>query len=862
MAQLVHFNENEFVEGGDLQERFGLRGRNMIELAQLKLPIAPGFLIASSDVQKGLKEKLTLEALEGAVKKIEGITGKSFNSPERPMLFKVVVSPSIQIGTISSVHTVGINDETVEGFGSYCGTDFAYQEYRHFLERIGTQFLGKKPDEFKDIAEANPNASHKEICRIFREKVVPDFPQNGYEQLRLVLGAFAEQYLSDPMNEGIEAGLLAQMMVYGNFGENSYAGSICSRDIVTGEPRLNGNFVHNEFDTDPGSGQDIHQIKAEHLEKLKSVAAQLEEKFLDIRDIKFVIEESRFWLVEQNSVDAKSTQAEIRTLLDLHGKELVSKEKLVTSVPPGQLQDLLHPIINHETTKDMPKIVGGLAGSPGAAVGRVAFSTKTLLEEYRKSTLMGVNSDLILVMPHTDAEDVEAIELGNACIAGVGGYASHAPVVSRSLRKPCLVNEKFEFHDGYITCDGQRINELDTISMEVPTYTDPTVWIGEADLVSPDTSQNGLEEFVNAIKDITGPLNIMGMADSLAEIGTALRLGAEGIGRFQCDALLKRPETLKHFQEALLVGNPEKRAAALQEVSLKLETDTLEIFKMLDGKKIILQLMESPLMDFLPHAPEEQEAVYSELNRKYPEISAEDFKSRANQLRNINPMMGLRGSRVAISYPDLYYCQAAGILRAANSFHAQGGKTDFDLLVPAVMADAEMRFIRHGRNIESTTIPGIQSAESDILKANGADELPFSYRVGAVIELPAAALMAGHISKQSDFFSIDINMLTQTTTGMSADDINTFLPSYTQYDILKDNPFQILSLPVKELITATVHYGKLTRPDLEIGICGDHASDPANVGFAIGADLNFLTCSPFGVPIAKLAVAQAVLGKK
>ena len=859
MVDLIHFSENEFIEGDDLQERFGLRGRNMFEMAQLKAPIAPGFMIASADLQDGLKEKLTLEALQGAVKKVEGIAGKTFNSPERPMLFKVVVSPSIQIGTISSVHTVGINDEVVEGFAKFCGADFAYQEYRHFLERLGTQFLGKRTDEFKAVADANPDASHKDICKILREKVVPDFPQNGYEQLRLVLTSFADQYLSDPMNEGIESGLLAQMMVYGNFGENSYSGAFYSRDIVTGEAKLTGHFAQNEFDSHPERGTDINQIKPDHLADLRAVATQLEEKFLDIRDIKFVIEESRIWLVEQDSVDAKSTQAEIRTLLDLKGRGLVSEEQLIASIPPTQLQDLLHPVINHETTRDMPKIVGGLAGSPGAAVGRVAFSTKILLEEYRRSNLLGVNADLILVRPHTDAEDVEAIELGQACIASVGGYASHAPVVSRSLRKPCLVNEKIEFFDGYITWEGQRVNELDTISLEVPTYTDPTVWVGEADLIFPDTSKNGLEDFMNAIGDVTGELGVMAMADSIFEAETALRLGAEGIGQFSCDALLKKEETVKHFREALLVGDAEKRKAPLEEVARLMEADVGEVFKVLDGKKVVFQLMEGPLVEFLPHSPEEQEAVYGALHSKYPEVSVEDFKTRANQLRNINPMMGLRGSRVAISYPDLYQCQASAILRAANNHCKEGGKPDFDLLVPTVMADAEMRFIRHGRNIESATIPGIQSAEEEILKASGAGKLPFSYRVGAVIELPAAALMAGHISKQSDFFSIDINMLTQMTTGMSTDDINTFLPSYTQYDILKDNPFQILSMPVKELISAAVHYGKLTRPDLQIGICGDHASDPANVAFAFAAGLNFITCGPFGVPIAKLAVAKTKL---
>ena len=857
MVDLVHFNQNEFIEGEDLQERFGLRGRNMMQLAQLKAPIAPGFLIDSTTLQGGLKENLTLPQLEGAIKKIEALTDKTFNAATRPMLLKVVVSPSIQIGSISSVHTIGINDEVAKGFAGFCGEEFAYSEYEHFMEQIGQRFLGKNASDFKSVKESNPNASPKEVCALYREKVVPDFPQSGYEQLRMVLASIAEQFLADPMNEGIETGLLVQMMVYGNFGENSYNGDFYSRDIVTGEPRLSGFFGHNEFDTLPGKGEDINNIKSEYLEQLQKVAGQLEENFLDIRQIKFVIEDSRFWLVEQNPVDAKSTQAEIRTLLDLNKKGLVDNEKMVKAVPPNQLQDLLHPVIDHDTTRELAAVVGGLAGSPGATVGRVAFSTPALLEEYRRCSIQGINSDLILVMAHTDAEDVEAIEMGSAVIASIGGYASHAPVVARSLRKPCLVYEDIQYNGDHIIMNGNRINEFDTISMEVPTYTDPTVWIGKADLVYPDTSRNGLEDFIGALNQFPSSFRVLGTASNINDVKVAMRLGAEGIGQFPCDALLLHPETLAAFQEALLIGDPEKRKAALATTSKLLETSILEILDLVAGKEICFKLLEGPLVEFLPHSSDEEAKVYGDLNRKHPEVSVEDFKARAGQLRNVNPMMGLRGSRIAISYPDLYETQVAAIFRAATAFTKKGGPPlKLDIMIPAVMGDAEMRFIRHGRSIESTVILGVTGMERQLLKELGVEKLPFNYRVGAVIELPAAALMAGHLAKQSDFFNIDIDMLTQTTNGMSADDINLFLPSYTQYDILKDNPFQILSMPVKELIGSTVHFGKITRPDLQIGMAGVHASDPANIEFALRSGLNFVSCSPFGVPIAKLAVTQ------
>jgi pyruvate,orthophosphate dikinase len=857
MVDLIHFNQNEYLEGEELKERFGLRGKNMFELAALHTPIAPGFLIDSPTLLNGGLKSLSKDELRAGVGKIEKLTSKTFNRPDRPMLFKVVLSPSIQIGSIRSVHTVGINDEVTEGFAKYCGEPFAYHEYRHYLEQVSKRFLGKKDKDFKAITEAYPNASDKELCKMFREAVVPDFPQDGYDQLHLVLTKLAEQYLGDEMNEGIEAGMLVQMMVYGNFGEDSYNGSFYSRNIVTGEAQLSGHFGHNEFDTLPEDGKDINTIKSEYLKELKQIATLLEEQYLDIRQIKFTIEEGRVWIVEQNPVDAKSTQAEIRTLLDLNRKGLIASEKMILSIPPTQLQDLLHPVIDHKTTAAMPKVQGGIAGSPGAAIGRICFSTERLMAEYRRCNLAGLNSDLILCMKATYAEDVQAIEVGKGVISSEGGYASHAPVVSRSLRKPCIVNNDVEYHDGYIMIDGVRINELDTISMEVPTYADPTIWVGQAKMVYPDTSTNGLEEFIGKVREHVKHFQVMAIAENMNDIAIAMRLGAAGIGSFSMDALLRQPDASAVFREAILLSEPEPRKKALAELERVLSKSVREVFDSVGGQRVMLQLLDKPLTEFLPHDPEQAKAFYESLQRKHPHLTSAELGNRANQLRNINPMMGLRGSRIAISYPDLYEAQFAAVLRAAYSFLQERGKApEFDMMVPGVMGDTEMKFIRNGRNIEGTIIRGLNGVQNDLMKEWGLERLPFHYRIGVLIELPAAALMAGHMAKQSDFFVVGTQILTQTTAGMSYDDINSFLPSFTQYDILRDNPFQILTNPVKQLIALAREFGVITRPDLKVGLCGGHASDPANIEFAINSKLDFASCNPYGVPIAMLAVAQ------
>ena len=337
-----------------------------------------------------------------------------------------------------------------------------------------------------------------------------------------------------------------------------------SRNIVTGEDQLSGFFGHNEFDTEPQDGQDISSIQNEYLTELKKVVTQLEEKFLDIRQIKFTIEDSQIWVVEQNPVDAKSTQAEIRTLLDMNQKGLITKEKMIEAIPPNQLQDLLHPVIDHKTTKSMPKVVGGIAGSPGAAIGRIAFTTEKLMAEYRRCNLLGINSDLILCMEATYAEDVQAIEVGKGVISSEGGYASHAPVVSRSLRKPCLVHNDIEFHNGYIVADEVRINEFDTISIEVPTYTDPTIFVGEAKMVYPDTSTNGLEEFIANVQEYVKDFDVMGIATNLNDVDIALKLGASGIGSYAIDELLQAANEppASRLHRALIVARRELSSLA------------------------------------------------------------------------------------------------------------------------------------------------------------------------------------------------------------------------------------------------------------------------------------------------------------
>ena len=727
--QFYHFNQKEHVQGHDLQERFGLRGRNLLQLASLHTPLVPGFLIESKDLPA--LAKLTVDELKPAIKKIEGITGREFGNPEKPMLLKVVVSPSIQIGSLQSTHTIGLNDQVAEGLAKRWGEEFAYHEYKVLLEKFAVTFLRRDKKLLKKAAQGKTGS--KEICRAFLQGPVKAFPQDGYDQLCMALTKTAGEYLADEMNEDIESALVVQLMVYGNWNENSGSGHLYSRDIVTGEGKINGVFAMNSFDVQKENSKPLDELDANYLKQLQEMSNLLEASFKDIREIKFTIEEGKIWLIEQTPVDEKSTQAEIRTLLDLNKQKLLTREEIVNAVPAGQVQDLLHPVIDHTSVTNLKIIKGGVAGSPGAAIGRVCFSTPSLLAEQRKCSLKGEKADFILMMPHTDAEDVEGIEMSVGVLVSVGGYSSHAPVVSRSLRKPCVLYSDVEFFDGYATIGGERVNEWDVISLESPTYTDPSIWFGEASMQFPDTTKNGLEEFIRAIDDVGGQkpkLQVLGLANNLDDIDSSLRMGANGIGLLPVEALMRKREVFCAFQEVILLhGEKEKYEVALNAFRSVLGDNFEALFKKMDGKKVVIRLLNTPLIEFLPLDERACEKLFNDLAEKRG-VDAAQFHSRMSNLRNVNPMMGQRGGRIGIAYPEIYQAVSGGIFHGACKARKAGVKLCFDLCISGVTCDAEVRFIRHGRNIESNVIHGIRGVEEQVLEEFGEVNAKLIYRVG------------------------------------------------------------------------------------------------------------------------------------
>ena len=858
MSVVHHVNQHACPEGGGLNERFGLRGLNLIHLARLRAPIAPAFMVESSSL--GRQPPVDRYALRDAMVEIETASECSFNDAEKPLLLKVLISPSILVRSVDSIHAIGLHEGVLTGFARQCGEAFAYQEYQLLIRNFAMRFLEIPQRHFEALDAAHTGLSAAERCRLYAESV--DFPQDGYQQLEVAIRGLCRAYYDDPMNEGIEAGLVVQKMAYGNSGNASCSGDFYTRDPVRGQSGLNGCFVPNSFampaEADPEKREAIASLPLLHLEALKKVAEDLEACFLDIRHVRFVVEQDRLWLLAQDPARQRSTQAELKMLLDLYQRRVLSSEALTRRILPAQLLDLLLPVVDPRSVENLKEIRGGIAGSPGAATGKAVFSTRTLLEHHHRALLAGYKENLILLMPHTEAEDVEAIELGVGVIASEGDYASHAPVVARSLRKPCLLYASIRFHDTHVEIDGHRVNEFDELTLSVSSHgEDNAIWLGAAELRYPDTAENGVERFMQGVDSLELPLRILGQIETPGDIKKALRLGAGGIGMFPCDQLLSLPEIQLRFQEVLLVHDAAKRDVLRRELETLLEAQFRRVFEEAEGKSIWIQLLRGPLSHFMPHRQSEIEAVQQHFQKHHPEISVERLEQQMQQFRALNPILGLCGCRIAVSYPYIYELFTTAILRAAYALHSEQQQAPhFSLVVPTVMTDAEMRFVRYGRRIEGKAIRGIQGVERDLLRTWGLERLPFTYPIGVRIETPAAMLGAGHIAKQSDFLCIDTDMLTQTTNGLSFDDLSSFLPAYSEFDILKEDPFDIISAPVKNLIDIAKNFGRMTRPDIEIGLLGRHLGNAENVTYAIDEGLDFVCCDVYRIPVAKLAAAR------
>ncbi|KPJ86248.1 MAG: hypothetical protein AMS17_13305 [Spirochaetes bacterium DG_61] len=862
MKKYHSFSSTEHIEDKDTLELIGIRGKRVMELATLGAPILPGFMLPNETVNDLITKpadakKFLIEPLA----KMERLLGKRFNDEKNPMLVKVVESPQLNMITAFSIHNIGLCEKTVGGFATFVGDEFAYHEYRNVLlkltelerkcdidrERIKkleafekSLKVSKKQNKIREVVEENKGLFPREVF------------SNAYDQLFYIIERFGTFFKSSSSN--IDSAILIQAMTFGNYGEESYFGSYYTRNIITGENEISGKYFLNAFDATETAGKPITQIDKAFLTDLKRIAGEMEKLFKEVRQIRFTVENGRLWVIDQVPVPNKSTQSEIKTLLDLYAQKVVNDAYVINSIKPGRLSEILHPVIDLESAEKLPKIEGGIAGAVGSAIGRVFLSTEKLLKAYKRATQTNQDTNFILAMPATFAEDVKAIEVAKGVLSSEGGYASHAPVVARSLGKVSLVYPDIRFSDNSMKIGNRTVKEGDYITLNVPYYETPSILFGKVSLIEPSPEGSGLLEFLELVQKHIDDFDVHANADQPKDAQLAKLFKAAGIGLCRTEHMFFHEKRINTFRAMIIAGDKKERLKALDELKEMQVADFYKLFKIMEGLPVTIRLLDAPLHEFLPHTKESMAQFIKFMKAKYPKLEESEIRLRCDMLKEFNPMLGHRGIRVAISYPEIYNMQTRAIFEAAYSLKKEGVKAIPEIMIPIVMSAIELKTIRNGKKIEGAAIIGIKDIEKKVRESFKSD--PIEYRVGTMIELPAAALAADKIAQYADFFSFGTNDLTQTTNGISRDDFNSFFSDYNEFDLLEQNPFKVLGEQVKELILLAAERGKLTRPDIAMGLCGEHGAEPENIPFVRDVGLNYVSCSPYGIPIAKLAIAQ------
>ena len=888
MDNRIHFYSQKNVISSKINsEKLGIRGRQANEFAELGFPILPGFIL-DTDIASEIKPAEIKKDIASLLDKCAGIVGKRYGDSENPMLLKVVVSSNLAITTYPALHNFGLVKSTINGFAKWVGKDFAAHEVLFLVRGMLKIEERIKELEAKDKERAEIAAHVKVLERMLdisgpsnepgvKEKPVPidksagsymdeyaGFFPAGYfddaeQQLFITLSEISRMFRMDDQND-TDTALMIAPMVYGNYGMDSCSGDFFSRNVITGEKKLQGEFFRGKFNEVNARGQDIEKIGDKFLKDLRKIAWILEDKFKEIRRVRFTIENGKLWLIDQRQVEQKSARADIRLLLDLAKRKIVDNAFVVKAIDPLRLNEILHPVIDPAGVRGMKSYRGGIAGAPGAAIGRVYFSTGALLEARKLARQKGKDTRTILVVNSSFAEDVKAIEVSTGILTAEGGYSAHASVVARQHGKVSLVAPDLRIKGRKATLGDLCFSEGDYITLDVPFYGQSNVYAGIATLIEPDPGEPGLLEFIALSKGFAKNFHVRCNVDTAKDAKLALEFGADGVGLCRTEHMFFRADRIHAFREMLLSNNAKEREKALAKLKSMQREDFYGLLKVMAGKEVTIRLLDSPLHEFMPHNEEELAAyiAYVAKTKKVKPGKAE-ILAQIDALHEFNPMLGHRGCRIAVSYPEIYAMQVKAIFEASYRLRKEGVDVRLEIMVPIVMSAAELKLIAYGKKIEGANYKGIVDIEEELRKELKAEAV--KYKIGAMIEFPAAALGAGEIARYGSFFSFGTNDLTQTTLGISRDDFTAFMPDYTLYDLIRENPFSTLDPRVKELVALATARGRLTRPDLVCGLCGEHGANPANVRFCMEAGLNYVSCSPYSVPIALLAVAQAELEK-
>jgi len=857
---------------------FGGKGAGLADMTKAGLPVPPGFIITTEVCKeyyengKKLPEGLMEEVLS-AMKKLEEKTGKKFADPENPLLVSVRSGAPVSMpGMMDTILNLGLNDETVKGLAKKSNNErFAYDSYRRFIQMFGNVVLGIPHEKFEEILDHYKKEQGakldseltaetlKKVVEAYKELVKKetgkDFPQDPYQQLEMAIKAVFDSWNNEraiiyrklhniPEDYGTAVNIVT--MVFGNMGDDSGTGVAFTRNPSTGEKEFYGEYLTNAQGEDVVAGirtpQPISKLAEEMPEvykQLLEVRDLLEKYYRDVQDIEFTIEKGKLYMLQTRNAK-RTAAAAVKIAVDMVKEGLITKEEAILRVSPEQINQLLHAQIDPKAEKKV--IAKGLPASPGAASGKVVFSSR----EAEKRGKEG--EKIILVRPETTPDDIGGLAAAQGVLTSRGGMTSHAAVVARGMGKPAVVGceaikidlEKEEFRVGDVVVKKNDIITIDGSTGEVI--------LGEVPMIPP-TLSNELKELLSWADEIR-KIGVRANADTPEDAQKAFEYGAEGIGLARTEHMFLG-NRLPLVQEMILAETEEERRKALDKLLPVQREDFIGLFKAMQGKPVTIRLIDPPLHEFLPPLLDltvEVEVMKAKGITGKELEEKEKLLSVVKRLHEFNPMMGFRGCRLGMVYPEIFEMQVRAIMEAAVAVAKEGLPVKPEIMIPLVALESEMKVLGYL----------IHRVAKEVLEKSG---INIEYKVGTMIEVPRAALIADKLAQIAEFFSFGTNDLTQMTFAFSRDDAEgKFLGRYREKGYIEEDPFEHLDTQgVGELMKIAIQKGRSTRPDLKVGICGEHGGDPKSIEFCYQIGLNYVSCSPFRVPVARLAAAQATL---
>lgn len=872
----VYFFANGKAEGrADMKDLLGGKGANLAEMTNLGIPVPPGFTISTEvckyfyDHGRTYPDDLKVQVDE-ALKKLEEVTGKKLGDPESPLLVSVRSGAAISMpGMMDTILNLGLNDETVKGLANLTNNErFAYDAYRRFLQMFGDTALGIPHSEFEKALEARKKAKGvkldveldaddlKALVEDYKEiykKYGKEFPQDTYKQLWAAIDAVFGSWMNEraikyrQINNIKEDELLGTAvnivtMVFGNMGDDCGTGVCFTRNPNTGEKKPYGEFLQNAQGEDVVAGirtpvplEELKKINEAVYNELISIMEKLEKHYKDMQDIEFTIEKGKLYILQTRN-GKRTSQAAIKIAVDLVHEGLIDKETAVMRVKPEDVERVLHAKFDENELKNSKVIAKGLPASPGAATGKIYFDAAKAEEMAKKG------ETVILVRPETSPEDVGGMNAAEGILTARGGMTSHAAVVARGMGKPAVVGaeeivvdeEALEFRVNDVV-----VKEGDWISIDGTTG---NVYLGKITTVKPQGLEGEVAELLSWADEIRR-LGVRTNADIPRDAKVARDFGAEGIGLCRTEHMFFEKDRIPKVRRMIVAKTKEQREAALEELLPLQKEDFKGLFRTMKGLPVTIRLIDPPLHEFLPNDEEQMKEVAEQIG-----ISVEELKAAVEQLHELNPMLGHRGCRLAITYPEIAVMQTKAIIGAAIELKKE---EDIDV-IPEIM----IPLVGHINELKYVKKVVTETADA-LIKESGVE---LTYKVGTMIEIPRAAITADQIAQEAEFFSFGTNDLTQMTFGFSRDDVGKFLPEYLEKGILEHDPFKSLDWKgVGQLVKMGTERGKNARKDLKVGVCGEHGGDPRSILFFDAAGLDYVSCSPYRVPIARIAAAQATI---